>query len=58
MPDKFAGTTAKLEQLVAQIVKEKDPDKCDELAAEIWSVLRERDFLRNALPIQKGRDTK
>jgi len=58
MPDEFADNTAKLERLVAQIVKEKDPDKCDELAAEIWRALGERDRLRSTLPIQKRLDTK
>ena len=51
MPDAFADSTARLKRLVEQIIKEKDPEKCDELAAEIWSVLRERDRLRSALAI-------
>ena len=37
-------------------MKEKDPEKCDELAAEIWRVLKERDRLRSVLEIQKGFD--
>jgi hypothetical protein len=39
-------------------MKEKDPEKCDELGAEIWCVLDERDCLRSALPIQKQPDPK
>jgi hypothetical protein len=58
MPDAFADSTARLERLVAQIMKEKDPEKCDELGAEIWCVLDERDCLRSALPIQKQPDPK
>jgi hypothetical protein len=29
-------------------MKETDPDKADELCAEIWRVLRERDALRES----------
>jgi hypothetical protein len=52
MPDAFADSTARLERLVGQIMKEKDPEKCDELAGEIWRVLKERDRLKSALAIQ------
>ena len=58
MPDAFADSTARLERLVEQIMKEKDPEKCDELGAEIWRVLDERDCLRSALAIQKRLDPK
>jgi len=58
MLDAFADSTARLERLIEQIMKEKDPDKCDELAAEIWSILLERDHLRSALEIQKRLDQK
>jgi hypothetical protein len=34
MPDAFAESTARLERLVAQVMKEKEPEKCHELAAE------------------------
>lgn len=56
MPDAFADSTARLEALLARIMKEKDPEKCDELAAEIWRVLEERERLKSALAIQKSRD--
>jgi hypothetical protein len=46
MPDAFADSTARLEALLARIMKEKDPEKCDELAAEIWRVLEERERLK------------
>jgi len=54
MPDALADSTARLERLVEHIIKEEDPEKCDELAAEIWRVLRERDLLKSALAIRKG----
>jgi hypothetical protein len=53
MPDALADSRARLERLLQQIMKEKDSAKCDELAAEIWRVLRERDYLKTALAIQK-----
>jgi hypothetical protein len=56
MLDPFADTTARLERLVEQAMKETDPDKTDELCAEIWRVLRERDELRKALRVA-GRDS-
>jgi len=54
MPDALADSTARLERLVEQIVNEEDPEKCDELAAEIWRVLKERDLLKSALEIRKS----
>jgi hypothetical protein len=33
---------------VEQVMKEKDPDKHGELAAEIWRVLDERERLKTA----------
>jgi len=33
-------------------MKETDPDRSDELCAEIWRVLRERDEVRKALRIE------
>jgi hypothetical protein len=47
MPDKFAESTRRLEQLVHQILKETDPVLYDELAEEIWRVLAERERLAN-----------
>lgn len=41
-------TSARLRQLVERAMKETDPDKADELCAEIWRVLRERDALRES----------
>jgi hypothetical protein len=58
MPDAFADSTARLERLVEQIMKEKDPVKCDELAAEIWCVLKEHDSIRSELAFQKRLDPK
>jgi len=51
MSDPLADTTARLERLVEQAMKETDPDKNDELCAEIWRVLRERDEVRKALRV-------
>jgi hypothetical protein len=56
MPDGLAESTAQLEKLLAEIMKEKDPDKCDQLAAEIWRVLNERDRIKFALESQKHFD--
>lgn len=47
MLDKVADSTARLEQLLKQIMKEKDPARYDALASEIWSVLQELERLRN-----------
>lgn len=51
MLDPLADTAARLERLVEQAVKETNPDKSDELCAEIWRVLRERDEVRKALRV-------
>ena len=48
MSDSLADTTARLERLVKQALQETDPDRSDELCAEIWRVLRERDEVRKA----------
>lgn len=53
MPDAFAESTAQLEELLRQAMKETDPAKSDDLAAEIWRVLEERDRLKSVLAIQK-----
>ena len=53
MPDAFADSLERLERLLRQIMKEKNPEQCDELAAEIWRVLEERDRLKSAIEIQK-----
>jgi len=43
MPDAFADTRAELDRLVRRILTETDPARYDELAAEIWRVLDERE---------------
>ena len=39
MPSDLSDSTARLAQLVRQIMEERDPLKFDELGAEIWRVL-------------------
>ena len=51
--DSFADSTARLEKLLELATKEKDPERSDELAAEIRRVLNEREFLRNRLGITR-----
>lgn len=46
MPDDLDGSAARLERLLRQIISETDPDKYDQLGAEIWRVLNERDRIR------------
>ena len=53
MLDCFADSTARLEKLLELATKEKDPERSDELAAEIRRVLNEREFLRNRLGITR-----
>jgi hypothetical protein len=53
VPDALTDSRVRLERLLQQIMNEKDSATCDELAAEIWRVLRERDYLKTALAIQK-----
>ena len=45
MSDNLADSAARLERLVARIMKETDPVKYDELGAEIWRALSERERL-------------
>jgi len=54
MSDAFAESAERLKQLLARIMKEKDPAKFDELAGEIQRVLDEREALRKGLEIQGG----
>jgi hypothetical protein len=49
MPDTFADSTAELERLVRRILTETDPTRYEELAAEIWRVLDERERQKSAL---------
>jgi hypothetical protein len=46
MSGPFSDTTVRLERLVAEVIKETDSVKCDDLCAEIWQVLTERERLR------------
>jgi methyl coenzyme M reductase subunit C-like uncharacterized protein (methanogenesis marker protein 7) len=43
MLENLSGSTARLERLVRQIMKEEDYRKFDELGEEIWRVLDERE---------------
>ncbi len=43
--DRLAKSTMLLEQLLREIMNETDPEKYDELGAEIWRVLHERETL-------------
>jgi len=43
MPENLSESTARLERLVKQIMKEEDYRKFDELGEEIWRVLDERE---------------
>jgi hypothetical protein len=45
MPDNLADSNARLERLVARIMKETDPVKYDEIGCEIWRALSERERL-------------
>jgi hypothetical protein len=54
MSDAFAESAERLKQLLARVMKEKDPAKFDELAGEIQRVLDEREALRKGLEIQGG----
>jgi hypothetical protein len=47
--DELARSTARLKQLVSQIMKETDRARYDELAAEIWCVL-EREGIGKNMP--------
>jgi hypothetical protein len=45
MPAQFEESTARLQRLVRQVMKESDPLVYDLLAEEIWRVLAERESL-------------
>ncbi len=45
MSDNLADSTARLERLVAQIMKETDSAKYDEIGSAIWHALSERECL-------------
>ena len=46
MAENLADLTARLEQLVAQIINETDPVKYDLFGSEIWRVLDDFERLR------------
>jgi hypothetical protein len=50
VPDNLEQLTARLGQLVSEIMKETDPVRYDELGDEIWTVLRERERLMKQNP--------
>jgi hypothetical protein len=45
VPDNLTQSTARLERLVSEIMKETDPLRYDELGDEIWQALGERERL-------------
>jgi hypothetical protein len=47
MSDDLGTSDARLEKLVSQIMKEKDPAEFDELCSELWVVLDERESLKS-----------
>jgi hypothetical protein len=53
MPNALADSTARLERLLKEIMGEKDGDRRDDLAEEIWRALEERENLRGASALQK-----
>jgi hypothetical protein len=59
MSDRLAELSTRLEQLLRQIMKETDPANYDELGAEIWRVLSERERLTSkpSLPHKTGGKT-
>lgn len=50
MQDPLAESTARLAQLLREIMKETDPERYEQLAAEIWRTLREREVLKQSTP--------
>jgi hypothetical protein len=47
MPNRFPESTARLERLIAEVMKEKDYARYDKLCEEIWLVLVERELLES-----------
>jgi hypothetical protein len=54
MSEDLAESAARLERLVAQMLKETDPAKYDELGSEIWRILGERERLTGAGFLPRG----
>ncbi len=57
MSDNLGNSNARLETLVRQIMKERDPLKYDELCLELWLVLDERESL-TSIESRVGRASK
>jgi hypothetical protein len=59
MPDNLADSNARLERLVARIMKETDPVKYDEIGCEIWRALSERERLmkQTSPPVKQSGET-
>jgi hypothetical protein len=59
MPDNLADSNARLERLVARIMKETDPVKYDEIGCEIWRALSERERLmkQTSPPVKQSAET-
>ena len=57
MSEHLANFNARLQALVRQIMKEGDPLKYDELCAELWRVLDERENFSAAetTPVESAR---
>ena len=53
MSDLLADLNARLKRLLEQTMKETDLVKYDELGAEIWRVLSEREHLTSQPPPEK-----
>ena len=53
MSDPLADLNARLKQLLDQPLKETDPVRYDDLGAEIWRVLSEREHLTIQPPSAK-----
>ncbi len=57
MSDNLADSTARLERLVAQIMKETDSVKYDEIGSEIWQALSERErLMKQKSPVKQSGD--
>lgn len=56
LPDSLADLNARLGELLRQIMKETDPEKYDELGAEIWRVLGARERLAGPPSSAKAKD--
>jgi hypothetical protein len=54
MSDRLADLSARLGQLLQQIMKENDPVKADELSDEIWRALSEREHLVGQTSFQES----